>query len=48
MRAAWTLAAIVAGVMTGVRLVNVMMMGPVLWKAGVRAASDGGGARRPS
>jgi hypothetical protein len=30
---AWTLAAIVAGVMTGVRLVNVMMMGPLLWKA---------------
>ena len=30
---AWTLAAIVAGVMTGVRLVNVVMMGPLLWKA---------------
>src|SRR5258706_15986587 len=30
---AWVSAASVAGVMTGVRLVNVMMMGPLLWKA---------------
>jgi transmembrane protein TMEM260 (protein O-mannosyltransferase) len=32
-RAAWTAAAVVAGLMIGVRLVNVVMLCPFLWKA---------------
>ena len=32
-RGAWTAAAVVAGLMIGVRLVNVVMLSPFLWKA---------------